>query len=217
MSLGEGKLAQSTGLTCCACQLFDAGTCSNVQDFALVFQLASREVTYLCIVLPANAQSLFEILAIKDAGKASSFGTRGSYTGRVCLYSCTLKGQHLFGDFCFDTDDLFLFDLTFSEQALYVVILMNEYVMLSTSQLELGGDLRVRAVNASILVGCSKVSLGLAFSNNSAYESSVLDDIGDHGACFLMTIDEGNSDIISASKVAKQGTSEDRTCKWRVR
>lgn len=79
---------------------------------------------------------------------------------------------------------------------------MNEYVMLSTFQLELGSDLWVRAINASILVGCGKVSLGLAFSNNSGYESSVLDDIGDHGTCFFMTIDEGNCDIISVSKVA---------------
>lgn len=88
---------------------------------------------------------------------------------------------------------------------------MNEYVMLSTSQLELGSELWVGAVNASILVGCGKVSLGLAFSNNSGYESLVLDDIGEHGTCFLMTIDKGNNDIISVSKVAKQGRSGERT------
>lgn len=87
MSLGEGKLAQSTQLFRCACQLFDAGTRSNVQDFAFVFQLASREVTNLCIFLPVRTQSLFKILAIKDSRKASSFGTRGTCTSTGRLYS----------------------------------------------------------------------------------------------------------------------------------
>jgi len=80
---------------------------------------------------------------------------------------------------------------------------MYEYVMLSTSQLNLRSEVTERAVDFSILKFCSHVSLGLAFVNNNFDESFVLNDIGNDGTCFFMAIDEGYSHINSLGEVAK--------------
>ena len=86
--------------------------------------------------------------------------------------------------------------------------------MLSTSQLDLRSEVTEWAVDFFILVRCGHVSLSLAFSNNTFYESFVLDDVGDDGTCFFMAIDEGNSHINCLGEVAKQETSEERAYKW---
>lgn len=95
------------------------------------------------------------------------------------------------------------------EQALYVVIFMDKYVILCTSQLELRCKLREQAVDVSMLIGFSKLSLSLALTHNLIYESFVLDYLCKHSTCFLMAIDEGDDDVPSFGEVAKQETAEE--------
>jgi hypothetical protein len=96
------------------------------------------------------------------------------------------------------------------------VVFVDEYVILGTSQLKLCSKFWEQAIDCSMLIGFSKLTLVLAFSYNFIDECFVLDDFSEHSTGFVMTVDEGNNDVPSYGEVAEQETAEDSTKKRRA-